>query len=219
MASSSEIISFGSNCDAMIYPECVSLERNYSSFKLRTPTGSIKIHLKLLGMHNVLNACAAAAVMISQSKSLSEIKGGLEAARPVSGRLEVKKSQYGHEIIDDTYNSNPTSMSAAIEFLKKREKIKVFVMGDMLELGKEKESMHKELGEKLNHADIDYLFGIGELTKHAVDSFEKDGFWYENIDCMIEDIASMMLKNREMSILVKGSRSMKMERVIKGLSV
>ena len=102
---------------------------------------------------------------------------------------------------------------------KKRDKTKVFVMGDMLELGKEKESLHKELGKKLNDANIDYLFGIGELTKHAVDSFENNGFWYEDIDCMIEDIASMMLKNREMSILVKGSRSMKMERVVKVLSV
>ena len=219
MASNSEIMSFGSNCDAMIYPEHVSLERNNSSFKLRTPMGSINIHLKLLGMHNVLNACAAAAVMFSQSKSLSEIKTGLEATTPVSGRLEIKKSKHGHEIIDDTYNSNPTSMSAAIEFLRKREKTKVFVMGDMLELGKEKESMHKELGKKLNHSDINYLFGIGELTKHTVDSFEKDGFWYEDIDCMIEDIASMMQKNRGMTILVKGSRSMKMERVIKVLSV
>ncbi len=219
MASNSEIISFGSNCDAMIHPERVSLERNYSSFILRTPMGSINIHLKLLGMHNVLNACAAAAVMLSQSKSLSEIKNGLESTIPVSGRLEIKESQHGHEIIDDTYNSNPTSMSVAIEFLRKREKTKVFVMGDMLELGKEEERMHKELGEKLNHADIDYLFGIGELAKHTVDSFEKEGFWYEDIDCMIDDIASMMLKNREMSILVKGSRSMKMERVIKVLSV
>ena len=131
----------------------------------------------------------------------------------------IKESQHGHEIIDDTYNSNPKSMSVAIEFLRKRDKTKVFVMGDMLELGKEKESLHKELGKKLNDANIDYLFGIGELTKHAVDSFENNGFWYEDIDCMIEEIASMMLKNREMSILVKGSRSMKMERVVKVLSM
>jgi len=219
MASNSEIMNFGSNSDAMIYPECITLEKNYSSFELRTPNGSINILLKLLGMHNVLNACAAAAVMLSQSKTLSEIKSGLEATAPVSGRLEMKESHHGHEIIDDTYNSNPKSMSVAIEFLRKSDKTKVFVMGDMLELGKEKESLHKDLGKKLNDADIDYLFGIGELTKHAVDSFEKNGFWYEDIDCMIEDIASMMLKNREMSILVKGSRSMKMERVIKVLSV
>jgi UDP-N-acetylmuramoyl-tripeptide--D-alanyl-D-alanine ligase len=219
MASNSEIMTFGSNSDAMIYPERITLEKNYSSFDLRTPKGSINIHLKLLGMHNILNACAAAAVLLSQSKTLSEIKNGLEATTPVSGRLVIKESQHGHEIIDDSYNSNPKSMSVAIEFLRKRDKTKVFVMGDMLELGKEKESLHKELGKKLNDADIDYLFGIGELTKHAVDSFKNNGFWYEDIDCMIEDIASMMLKNREMSILVKGSRSMKMERVVKVLSV
>lgn len=214
MGKQSEIISFGSDSKAMVYPKNIVLEKNHCSFDLNCPHGSETINLNLPGMHNIINACAASAVMYSLSKDISEIKKGLESVTPVTGRLEFISLASGHEIINDTYNANPKSTLAAIDYLKVNSNTRVFVFGDMLELGINKEQMHNMIGEKLNEADIDYLFGFGGMAKYTVNQFDNHGLWYEDINLLIKDLKELMLEGNDMTILVKGSRSMRMERVI-----
>tara|TARA_B100001063_G_scaffold47822_1_gene41692 strand:- start:2 stop:1348 length:1347 start_codon:yes stop_codon:yes gene_type:complete len=214
MGKQSEIISFGSDSKAMVYPRNIILEKNYCTFDLNCPHGLETINLNLPGIHNVINACAAAAVMYSLSKDISEIKKGLESVTPVTGRLEFISLKSGHEIINDTYNANPKSTLAAIDYLKSNRNTKVFVFGDMLELGVNKRQMHNIIGDKLNEAGVDYLFGFGEMTKYTVNKFNNHGLWYEDINLLINDLKKLMLEDNGITILVKGSRSMRMERVI-----
>jgi UDP-N-acetylmuramoyl-tripeptide--D-alanyl-D-alanine ligase len=214
MGKQSEIISFGSDSKAMVYPKNIILEKNQCTFDLNCPHGLETINLNLPGMHNIINACAASAVMYSLSKDISEIKEGLESVAPVTGRLEFISLTSGHEIINDTYNANPKSTLAAIDYLKANSNTKIFVFGDMLELGINKEKMHNMIGDKLNEADVDYLFGFGEMAKYTINKFNNHGLWYEDINLLIKDLKKLMLEDNDITILVKGSRSMRMERVI-----
>lgn len=214
MAINSEVISFGLNSKAMIYAKNIQIQKEFSHFHLILPDDSIDIRLKLPGNHNIMNACAAGAVMYSLGRSSREIKEGLEKVSSVTGRLQLMDSRSGHTIINDSYNANPTSTVAAIEYLKSMSNKKIFVFGDMKELGDNSNDMHAVIGEKARNMGIDYLYAVGEMTKYTVKEFGNNGFWFTSIDELIANLRSMMRDNKNMSILVKGSRSMRMERVV-----
>jgi len=214
MAFNSKVISFGINSKAMIYPRNIKIQKEFSSFHLVLPDDSIDVRLKLPGNHNVMNACAAGAIMYSLGRPSKEIKEGLERVSSVAGRLQLMHSRSGHTIINDSYNANPTSTVAAIEYLKSMNNKKIFVFGDMKELGDNSSNMHAVIGEKVKNMGIDYIYAVGEMTKYTVREFGDNGFWFASIDELIVNLHSVMRENRNMSILVKGSRSMRMERVV-----
>ena len=118
----------------------------------------------------------------------------------------------GSTLIDDTYNANPDSTKESIDLLSNYKKQTTLVLGDMLELGKYKKKLHREVGEYANAKGIDFLLGYGDLTKHTIASFGNNGFHFENED----DLKNYLKENITSKdvILIKGSRGMRMERFI-----
>ena len=143
--------------------------------------------------------------------------------QPVSGRLEFKEGLNKTKIIDDTYNANRVSMRAALSVLKLASGPKVFVMGDMLELGQHAENWHRDIGEEAKRLGIDKMYGLGSLTKNAIEGFGEGAKHYTNKADLITDLKNSLkngLKNsleKGMTILVKGSRGMRMEEIVAAL--
>lgn len=187
----------------------------YFSFILHTPSDKVEIKLQLLGQHNVLNAVAAAAATHAIGISLAAIKNGLEKAQPVAGRLAPRAGINGARIFDDTYNANPTSMKAALQVLAKYPGERVFVMGDMRELGNDAEKMHREVGQYAKELNIQHLLAWGELSRFAVKEFGNGGRHFENQSELSAAVREIL--HPEMTVLVKGSRGAKMEKVVECL--
>tara|TARA_B100001094_G_C18178908_1_gene799639 strand:+ start:1205 stop:2554 length:1350 start_codon:yes stop_codon:yes gene_type:complete len=214
MAVRSKIISFGLNSKATIYAKDLQLSDNYSTFKLVFPETTLDITLPILGKHNIMNAIAGAAILYALKKPMVLIKNGLETTQTIPGRLQLMKGLYGHCIIDDTYNANPTSTIAAIELLGRMDKINCLVFGDMKELGNQSRLMHESIGRTAKDEGIDMLVATGEMTKYTVSEFGTGGHWFESSEELLCHLHELIRVTSDMNILVKGSRSMQMERVI-----
>ena len=181
-------------------------------FTLVTENDSVEICLPIFGEHNVMNALAAAACCISLDISLRSIKNGLENIQSINGRLEIKTGKKQVRIIDDTYNANPASLDAAIKTLCSFNGSRYIVLGDMGELGDKAKRFHKEVGMLAKKRNVNGLFTIGELSINASNNFGKGAFHFENYDDLGKSLIKILDKNS--TVLVKGSRSMQMERVV-----
>lgn len=186
-----------------------------TQFELICTSGSIDICLPLSGKHNVMNALAACACCLSLDVPLTTIKSGLENILPVKGRLQVKAGKQGARIIDDTYNANPASLSAALNVLSNYEGAHYLVLGDMGELGDTAVQLHKDAGESARQAGIDGLFTIGELSINAMQGFGSNAIHFDSYDALSKALINIL--NNDATILVKGSRAMQMERVVNAL--
>jgi UDP-N-acetylmuramoyl-tripeptide--D-alanyl-D-alanine ligase len=183
---------------------------------ITTPSGRIELRLALSGAHNAHNAVAAATSALAAGVAISDIKRGLEAFVPVAGRGVLLRSTAGGRVIDDSYNANPDSVIAAIDLLSGVGKPRVLILGDMGEVGKQGPDFHEEIGTYARLKGIDALLAIGELSRHAVEAFNQEGgAHYSEIDELIA--AARPLASAEATVLVKGSRFMRMERVVKSL--
>ncbi len=182
---------------------------------LNTTQGDIDMRLRLLGRHNVMNALAATTASLAAGAGLVDIKKGLEKLRAVSGRLEVKTGISGARILDDTYNANPASVAVGLEVLREVFGERVLVLGDMAELGEAAAGIHQRLGELAKRVGVNRLFAVGELSQYAVKSFGKGGRHFASHQALIEELMDCM--HTDMTILVKGSRIMHMERVVQGI--
>ncbi|MBX3709588.1 MAG: UDP-N-acetylmuramoyl-tripeptide--D-alanyl-D-alanine ligase [Gammaproteobacteria bacterium] len=179
---------------------------------LRTPEGNIDINLPLLGKHNVQNALAATAATLAIGINLNAIKVGLENTKPAPGRLQLHTLANGVNIIDDTYNANPFSLQAAINILATFNGKKILVLGDMKELGTEAKMLHQSAGEAIRQAGIDYLFTYGELSANTAQTFGEGAYHFSEQEKLIHALRPFLFNTT--TILVKGSRSMHMEKVI-----
>ena len=188
-----------------------------NSFVLKTAEEHIEIDLPLPGDHNIANAAAAATCAIALRIPLSQIKEGLENIKPVKGRLQLKTGPASSRIIDDTYNANPGSLLAAIRVLKSLPGKHWLVLGDMGELGLEQEKLHEEAGYQARQAGVERLFAVGDLVKHTVSGFGKGAERFENHEVLISKLLEQI--DADVNLLVKGSRSMKMEQVVEALEV
>ena len=188
-----------------------------SDLELIAPNATVKFTLPAPGLHNVSNALAAASAALALNVSLENIATGLSNFAGVKGRLQTKQGFAGAKVIDDTYNANPMSMKAAIDVLKVSAGQRIFVMGDMAELGADAASMHAEIGAYAKTAGIEKFYALGELTKNAVTSFGANAMHFETIEALAESLKNMM--NAETTVLVKGSRSMRMERVVDAIQL
>ena len=184
--------------------------------QIKTPKGQLDIKIKLKGEHNLKNALAAIAVGIAMKIPLETIKKGIEAIKPVYGRLEFKKGLYGSIVIDDTYNANPESMRAAIDVLAKQDREQILIIGDMGELGKKAAQYHKSIGNYIKEKKILDVIGTGKLTKHTIDKCKGNAKWFDDKKPLIKYIKTKMKKNT--CVLVKGSRFMKMEEIVEALT-
>jgi len=192
-----------------------------------TPTGmlvlnyaddSVEIDLALLGRHNKRNALAAASAAIAVGASLQEIQQGLESLKPVKGRLTPYIGLKNIRLIDDTYNANPSSMKAAIDVLTEfTDGPRMLVLGDMGELGDDVAALHAEIGRYANEKAIDQLYCLGEFSVEAANAFGEKANHFLQVEPLLHDLNNQLKNN--MTLLVKGSRSMRMERVVEALKL
>jgi len=191
-----------------------------NQFLLQTTQGNIPITLALAGKHNVTNAIAAAAVAIAAGVTLDDVQAGLAAIKPVKGRLHPSRSATGQLVIDDSYNANPHSMSAAIDVLAQSNALTVLVVGDMAELGADAGRLHHQVGERARKKGIKQLLAVGPHSKETVRGFGDNGVWFESQAQLIQHLSSQLQRcSQEAVVLVKGSRSSAMERVVEALLV
>ena len=184
-----------------------------SEMHINTPHGELKTSLQVPGMHNVRNALAAAAAAIALNIPLAAIAAGLAAFKGVPGRLQRRSGRHGATIIDDTYNANPDSVRAAIAVLAAASGKKILVLGDMGELGENAIAMHAELGTYAKQLGVHRLLTLGELSANAVQSFGEGGMHFERIEELLAEVENLL--DSDVTLLVKGSRFMQMERIIK----
>jgi UDP-N-acetylmuramoyl-tripeptide--D-alanyl-D-alanine ligase len=191
----------------------------FTQFTLVTKQGKYPIQLNIPGEHNIDNALLAAGAAHAAGISWDLIQQGLNSFQPqVKGRLTVKKGRMGATIIDDTYNSNPVSMRAALNVLARYPGERIVVMGDMLELGNTAIQQHQSIGQHAHALGLTQFVGFGPLTAEAVAAFGPTGKHVETVTQLLEALETLLIKYQNKAvILVKGSRVMKMERVVTAL--
>ena len=198
--------------------------------QIKTAGQSTEIQLNTLGSHNVRNALAASAVALAAGVTLEKIKQGLESFTPVNGRMQAKKIDPNHTLIDDSYNANPDSVRAAIDALKQTGNPSWLVLGDMGEVGNQGPEFHREVGAYAAEQGISRLFALGEQCQFAIRGFDDakknsatfNAKHFSDMDSLITQVrdafhAQSSGSNQHLNILVKGSRFMRMERVVQAL--
>ena len=187
-----------------------------SSIRMTCASGAVSATLSIPGVHNVRNALAAAACAHAAGIEPEAIGRGLTAFRPYTGRLEVKQTTEGMTVIDDSYNANPDSVRAAIDVLAGAGGRTVLVLGDMGEVGDDGPDFHSEVGRYARERGITSVLALGESTAHTVAAFGHGARHFATL----EDLAEALERARDKgaTVLVKGSRFMRMERVVARLT-
>lgn len=171
----------------------------------------VEIDLSLPGRHNLCNALAAAAATLAAGVPLSAVRDGLSAFRGAPGRLQRRAGIDGTTLIDDTYNANPDSVCAAIDVLAATVGRKILVLGDMGEIGEMSGQFHDEIGGHAKSQGVDRLFALGEASAIAVRNFGAGGQHFRSLDALLAALRPEL--GAGTTVLVKGSRFMRMERV------
>lgn len=184
-------------------------------FDLIAQSGTTAIQLQLAGEHNVKNALASAAVALQFGISLSDIKLGLEQMKPVTGRMQTLLGKRGNIVIDDSYNANPASLKAALQAINQCQKPVWLVLGAFGELGNDSANIHSEMGAMIKSMPVERLFATGELARNTVAAFGESGDFFDQQADLIEALEQAI--TGEEIILIKGSRSQKMENVAAAL--
>jgi UDP-N-acetylmuramoyl-tripeptide--D-alanyl-D-alanine ligase len=212
-ASSRHIVDFGLESPASVRGSWIATKSNRAQVTAITPLGNFTADLQVPGAHNVRNALAATAAAIAVDVPLEVIKDGLQNFGGVAGRLQYKTALNGAELIDDTYNANPASLMAAIKVLAQAQgRKKILVLGDMGELGADAPRFHAEIGAETRNLGIQKILALGDLTTYAVDEFGEGALHFKTIDKLLACLVQQL--DADSTVLVKGSRFMKMERVV-----
>jgi len=209
------LLSFGLSESADVRATNIVQKEMSCEFDLQVSGKSISVSLPLLGLHNVRNALAAAAISHALECDNVQIKSGLENSHAVKGRLTILKGHNQSVIIDDTYNANPNSVKAGIDVLKEKSGENILVLGDLLEMGANASEMMKNLGEYAAQNGIHELLAYGEISEHAVVGFSGNGTFYKNKSELINFLRNKL--NANTNVLIKGSRGMRMEEVVQAL--
>ncbi|MCK5639288.1 MAG: UDP-N-acetylmuramoyl-tripeptide--D-alanyl-D-alanine ligase [Gammaproteobacteria bacterium] len=177
---------------------------------------SMTIQLPLPGRHNVMNALATCAAARAMGASLDFIKQGLENMQAVKGRLQACAGLNGSKLIDDTYNANPASLHAGLEVLAACSGQRFMALGDMAELGDDAAQWHDGIGREARKMGIERLYATGDLSQNASEAFGEAGYFFSRQDDLVDALRPELTS--DVTVLVKGSRSMHMERVVEALS-
>ena len=194
----------------------VRAAREGAAWRFATPAGSFAATLRVAGVHNVRNALAACAAGHALGVPAEEMGAALASFAGVPGRLERRRGAAGGAVIDDTYNANPESMMAAVEVLAAEPGRRVLVMGDMGELGAASAALHAEVGQGARRAGLDALLALGADSREAVRAFGPGARHFGDLDALVE--AARAESAAGATLLVKGSRFMRMERVVAALA-
>jgi len=208
-------LTFGLSPDSDVTARCTS-HGFASDLVLSAPQGEASFRLQVPGVHNVRNALAAAAACLAAGVSLEAVAAGLGTYTGTPGRLHLRKGLGGAVVIDDSYNANPDSMRAGIAVLASTPGRKILVIGDMGEIGEQSFQYHDEIGGYAKSEGVDFLFGLGEMSEVAARNFGEGGFHFSKLDDLVAAVKAEL--NKDTVVLVKGSRFMKMERVVDAIA-
>ena len=209
-----KILTFGLSSDASVTCTYQATAAG-SDMKVKVGDKEFALRLPLFGVHNVRNALAAIACGLAAGVHRNTIVRALEGFAPVSGRLQRKTGRNGSVVIDDTYNANPDSVRAAIDVLAQAQAPRLLVLGDMGEVGTEGRQFHTEIGAYARGRGIDHLFTLGELATYASIAFGARAKHAKDIEELKQAVSA--IATADTTVLVKGSRFMKMERVVQHL--
>ena len=206
--------SFGEKSSASYFPTKIKMSKNGLSFFIesRHLKKRIPVKTRLLGMHNVLNILASFAAIHTSKLSIEEFLNGMNGLQNAPQRLDLKTWVKQSQVIDDTYNANPDSMKAAIDVLCQFKGRKIAILGDMAELGRFRKKLHIGVGDYAKIHGVDCLLGYGDLIRHAVFAYGDNAFFF-NKKTELMDFLKKNLVGKE-KILIKGSRSMRMEEIL-----
>lgn len=210
LAGSRPVLRFGFDPGFQVHADHIHAEREHTQFVLNTQHGSVQVSLRAPGLHNLRNAMAAAACALAAGVELDAVRDGLQAFNPVAGRMQPYALSATCQLIDDTYNANPDSVRAAIDVLASLDQPRILVLGDMAEVGANSDAMHAEVGAYARERGINHLFALGSATRHSVTAFGESGRSFEDVESLVHALVQQLPAN----VLVKGSRSARMERVI-----
>lgn len=210
------VLTFGVERAADVHADALTVLPDASSrFTLETPQGSVPVTLPLPGRHNVLNAAAAAAAALAAGADLDSIRTGLAAAHGAPGRLQVRAARAGARILDDTYNANPASLAAALDTLAVLPGAHWLVLGDMAELGPEAAALHAQVGRRARASGVERLYATGTLSRDAARTFGAGARHFSDTASLAQALEAALRPG--VTVLVKGSRSMAMDRVVGAL--
>ncbi|AUV02604.1 UDP-N-acetylmuramoyl-tripeptide--D-alanyl-D-alanine ligase [Phytobacter ursingii] len=187
-----------------------------TEFTLQTPTGGIDVTLPLPGRHNIANALAATALAMAVGAPHDAVKKGLANLKAVPGRLFPVQLGENQLLLDDSYNANVGSMTAAAHVLAEMPGYRVMVVGDMAELGDESQACHVQVGETAKAVGIDRVLSVGKLSK-AISDASGVGEHFDDKAAMVARLEALIAEKQIITILVKGSRSAAMEEVARAL--
>ncbi|MDH5822384.1 UDP-N-acetylmuramoyl-tripeptide--D-alanyl-D-alanine ligase [Luteimonas sp. RD2P54] len=218
------LLRFGLEASAEVTARQVRCGADGSRFVLVLPDGEAEVALPLAGRHNVRNALAAAALAVAAAGAdAAAIASALAAARPVAGRLARRRLAGGAVLIDDSYNANPGSLAAAIDTLAAAPGDGWLVLGDMGELGPDAEALHAEAGNRARRAGLARLYALGPLSAAAAQAFGDGGRRFDSHEALAAalradlDAAVADASAAPVRVLVKGSRSSAMERIVSAM--
>jgi UDP-N-acetylmuramoyl-tripeptide--D-alanyl-D-alanine ligase len=210
-------VTYDASCDFYAKEIIIGLN-GCAEFIMCTPKGEVYISLCLPGEHNVGNALLAAALTLQVGATLEDVRDGLANMAQVKGRLNVIELGPTTRLLDDTYNANVASVHAAIDLLATFSGRRVLVLGDMAELGSKARFYHEQVGEYAKKKGIDTLYTLGVLSQSASSVLGEQGMHHTHIDDLMQSLqAGLAAEFRDVTVLVKGSRSAKMEDVVSAI--
>jgi len=219
MNAGGRIVGFGTSAEADFRAsavECGIRDGEWDTrFVLDSPAGRTDVALALPGRHSVSNALGAAAAAWACGATLEQIVAGLREVRPVAGRLQLKRAACGAFLVDDSYNANPSSAVAGLEVLATLRGERWLVLGEMAELGAQAAQSHAEVGRAARRLGVARLFALGPTTPRAVEAFGEGGRWFPDADALVEALGARL--HAGVTLMVKGSRVNRLERVITAL--
>ncbi len=213
MAGARRCLRFGLDARFDVHADQIHAGPTGTRFQLHTPLGAASVTLPAQGLHNLRNALAASACALAAGATLDSIVAGLQSFRAVGGRLRAQVLADGTQLIDDSYNANPDSVRAAIDVLAALPGKTVLVLGDMGEIGAQRVAAHAEMGAYARERGLAAVLTLGPLSRHAADAFGAAGQDFDALDALMPALIAQLPAH----VLVKGSRSARMERVLQAL--
>lgn len=218
------VVYFGTdpnNCT--IWAGNIRIENFQTIFELNLGVERVRVSYKLLGTHQVYPALAASALGVICNIPLTKIKLALEGIEPEEHRMQVLQGLNGSIILDDTYNSSPAAVEAAIDtLLEIPARRRVIVLGEMRELGKYSESLHRQIGQRIYKEKLDFVFLSTGEAQIIADELTSLGFWEERLEANLSpgQLVSKLLKTLGKGdvCLIKGSRALRLDEVVKRIS-
>lgn len=199
--------------DSDFYASGVTLSAQGTHFTLHSPQGEVDVILPLPGRHNIANALAASALALSVGAPLSAVRQGLSTLKAVPGRLFPLALSADKLLLDDSYNANVGSMTAAAQVLAEMPGYRVMIVGDMAEMGAEAAECHRQVGNAIRHAAIDKVLSTGSLS-HGISDASGVGEHYADKTALGARALELLAQHQQITLLVKGSRSASMEKVV-----